>query len=81
MNPYLHEALYEIMMYWCIIITAPGLLYMLLCGLDKLRNRILIAVDRRKRRKYGFVLYSDNIPGTNGYRIRTRQEDFYVHHR
>lgn len=81
MNPYLHNALCELMMYWCIIITAPGLIYLALCGVDKLRNRVQVNADRRKRRRNGFVLYSDNIPGTNGYRVRTRQEGRYVYHR
>ena len=80
MNPYLHDALCEIMMYWCVIITAPGLIYLALCGLDKLRNRLRLYADRRRRHRNGFVLYCDNIPGTNGYRIRTRQEGYHVHH-
>ena len=72
MDPYLHEALWEIMMYWCVVFTAPSLIFLALCGIDKLRNRVQANADRRKRRRNGLVLYADRIPGTSGYRIRTR---------
>jgi hypothetical protein len=80
MNPYLHDALCEIGIYWCLLITAPVFISLLISGLDKLLSRILIHAERRKRRQHGFVMTADNIPGTNGYRIRTRMGGYHVYH-
>lgn len=80
MNPYLHDALYQFGLYWCVTGTAACVIYLLLYEIDKLRNRFLMHADRRKSRKHGFVMVADNIPGTSGYRIRTRMVGYNVHH-
>lgn len=78
MIQHLHEAYQALAPYlYSIIITV--LIYYVLIVADNLRVYFLAAEDRKKRHRNGLVLYADRIPGTSGYRIRTRQEGYHVH--
>lgn len=81
MSSYLYEVIYDICLIWSVAMMLPGILYIIHIPLKRIGRavaRILsdclyeTQVRRAKRRMAQTQFHTENIYGTDGYRIRTR---------